>query len=142
MDKIVLEWLIINIEILGFTAAVLGTLSLIPQVIKTCKSRTVAGISLIMYVIICLDSVLWLIYGIVLTLIPLIIQSSITFTCAFMMILMKLAWNKRNTGEDIYGVGDISSSTSGNVTDDMINEYINKHTGTHKTNSTSNIRLE
>ena len=36
MDKTILEWLITNTEILGFTAAVLGTFSLIPQVIKTC----------------------------------------------------------------------------------------------------------
>ena len=95
MDKTILEWLIANTEILGFTAAVLGTFSLIPQVIKTWKSHSVISISLIMYVIISIDSVLWLIYGSVLALTPLIVQSSITFTCAFMMILMKLLWNNR-----------------------------------------------
>ena len=93
MDKTILEWLITNTEILGFTAAVLGTFSLIPQVIKTWKSHSVISISLIMYISI--DSVLWLIYGSVLALTPLIVQSSITFTCAFMMIIMKLLWNNR-----------------------------------------------
>lgn len=34
------------------------------------------------------------------------------------------------------------SSTSGNVTDDMINEYINRHSDAHQPQSTENIRLE
>jgi putative transposase len=34
------------------------------------------------------------------------------------------------------------SSTSGNVTDDMINEYINNHTDAHKSDNISNISLE
>jgi len=100
MGKIFLEWLITNIEILGFTAAILGTFSLIPQVIKTAKSHSVAGISLIMYIIISIDSVLWLIYGSVLALVPLIVQSSITFTCAFIMIIMKLLWNNKKIREN------------------------------------------
>jgi putative transposase len=32
------------------------------------------------------------------------------------------------------------SSTSGNVTDDMINEYIDRHTDAHEQEMTSNIR--
>ncbi len=34
------------------------------------------------------------------------------------------------------------SATSGNVIDDIINEYINKHTDTHESDMISNIRLE
>ena len=96
MEKIILESLINNVEILGFTATALGTLALIPQIIKTYTSRTVVGISLITYVIICLNSVLWITYGVVLTLTPLIIQSLITFTSAFVMIIMKLLWEQKN----------------------------------------------
>ncbi len=33
------------------------------------------------------------------------------------------------------------SATSGNVTDDIINEYINSHTDAHETNYTNNISL-
>lgn len=35
IDKMILKCLITNVEILGFTAAMLGTVSLVPQVIKT-----------------------------------------------------------------------------------------------------------
>ncbi len=51
-------------------------------------------------------------------------------------ILKKKYW-----GRHLWGRGYFSS-TSGNVTDDMINEYINRHTDAHETDSTSNIRLE
>ncbi|MCF8494209.1 MAG: hypothetical protein K9G65_02295 [Rickettsiaceae bacterium] len=38
------DWLLKNIEVLGFSAAILGTISLFPQVIKTIKSHSVSGI--------------------------------------------------------------------------------------------------
>ncbi len=90
-----MEWLINNPEILGFVAAILGTLSLIPQVIKTWTSRSVKGISLTMYIIISIDSILWLFYSSTLWLVPLIVQSSIIFSCASSMIVMKLLWNNK-----------------------------------------------
>jgi putative transposase len=34
------------------------------------------------------------------------------------------------------------SATSGNVTDEVINEYMNKHAEAHASSSSSNIRLE
>lgn len=80
------------IDIIGFIAAILGTFSLVPQVIKILKSRTTLGVSMIMYLIICIDSALWLIYGLVLSLKPLIIQSSIILICAFTIVVMKLIW--------------------------------------------------
>jgi len=87
-----LTWLLNNIEIVGFTASILGTVSLIPQVLKTWRSRSVSDISLVMYLIIGIDSLLWLIYGLVLALKPLIVQSSIIFFCACIMMIMKLLW--------------------------------------------------
>ncbi|ABV73334.1 hypothetical protein A1E_02315 [Rickettsia canadensis str. McKiel] len=39
-------------------------------------------------------------------------------------------------------VREYFSATSGNVTDDMINEYINRHTDAHEPAMTTNIRLE
>jgi MtN3 and saliva related transmembrane protein len=91
-NKMISKWLLTNTETLGFIAAFLGTLSLVPQVLKTWNSHSTRDISLIMYLIISLDSLLWLTYGFVLSLTPLIFQSSITFSCASLMIIMKLLW--------------------------------------------------
>ena len=51
-------------------------------------------------------------------------------------ILRKKYW-----GRHLWARGCFSS-TSGNVTDDMINEYINRHTDAHEPAMTTNIRLE
>lgn len=48
---------------------------------------------------------------------------------------------KRYWGQHLWARGYFSS-TSGNVTDDMINEYINKHTDLPQPQDVSNIRLE
>lgn len=84
------------IEALGFLAAILGTFSLVPQpqVIKTFKSKSVRDISLSMCLIVAADSILWLSYGVILHLLPLIAQSLITFSAAFIMITLKLSYGK------------------------------------------------
>lgn len=51
-------------------------------------------------------------------------------------ILRKKYW-----GRHLWARGYFSS-TSGNVTDNMINEYINRHTDAHEPAMTTNIRLE
>lgn len=50
--------------------------------------------------------------------------------------LKKIYWGKHFWGRGYF------SSTSGNVTDDVINEYINNHIDAHKPESINNIRLE
>ena len=49
-------------------------------------------------------------------------------------ILRKKYWGRRLWGRGYF------SSTSGNVTDNIINEYINKHSDAHEPQS--NIRIE
>ena len=88
MSKIISE----NIEIIGFLAAMLGTISLVPQVIKIWRIKCTKSISLIMYIIICADSILWITYGTVYHLIPLMTQALLTFLCSFLILIMKLAW--------------------------------------------------
>ena len=48
---------------------------------------------------------------------------------------------KRYWGRHLWGRGYFSS-TSGNVTDDMINEYINNNSDAHEPKSATNIRLD
>ena len=48
---------------------------------------------------------------------------------------------KRYWGRHLWARGYFSS-TSGNVTDDMINEYINNHSDANKPKSSTNIRMD
>jgi len=71
-------------EIIGYAAAAVGTSLMLPQVIKSWKSKHVDDISygmVIMYVINCS---LWLIYGILLKAIPLAL-------CNFLALIVSLA---------------------------------------------------
>jgi MtN3 and saliva related transmembrane protein len=52
-----------GIEIMGIIAGGLTTTSLIPQVVKTYKSRSAADLSLKMFSLFSLGVLLWLIYG-------------------------------------------------------------------------------
>ena len=52
------------------------------------------------------------------------------------LILRKKYWVRRLWGRSYF------SSTSGNVTDDVINEYINKHSNAHEPHSDANMRIE
>ena len=77
-------------ELIGVVAAVLTTISFVPQVWHSFKTRDVSGISLVMYSIFTVGIALWLVYGILLNAWPLIVANGITLTLAMAILLMKL----------------------------------------------------
>ncbi|WP_353280353.1 transposase [Wolbachia endosymbiont (group B) of Cyclophora punctaria] len=54
----------------------------------------------------------------------------------WVIVRNKMYWGKRFWGRGYF------SATSGHITDEVINEYINKHTDAHQPHSISSIRLE
>jgi MtN3 and saliva related transmembrane protein len=77
-------------EILGFLAAILTTISFLPQVIKIYKSKETKSISLTMYVVLSLGILMWLIYGIHLNSLPIILANSVTAILTLFLISMKI----------------------------------------------------
>jgi MtN3 and saliva related transmembrane protein len=77
-------------EILGFLAAILTTISFLPQVIKIYKSKETKSISLTMYVVLSLGILMWLIYGIHLKSMPMIIANTISFILTVYILFMKM----------------------------------------------------
>ena len=77
-------------ELIGVVAAMLTTISFVPQVWHSFKTRDVSGISLVMYSIFTVGIALWLAYGILLNAWPLIVANGITLTLAMAILLMKL----------------------------------------------------
>ena len=78
------------IEAVGMVAAVLTTISFVPQVWHSFKTRDVSGISLTMYSIFTVGIALWLVYGILLQAWPLILANGITLCLAGAILQMKL----------------------------------------------------
>ena len=78
------------IEILGLAAGSLTTISFLPQVIKTWKSRSAKDLSLVMFSLFCLGVIFWLIYGLLINSLPVIISNTFTLVLSSMILFFKL----------------------------------------------------
>ena len=78
------------IDLIGSVAAVLTTVSFVPQVWHSLKTRDVSGISLGMYSAFTIGVARWLVYGLLLWSWPLIIANSITLALAATILGLKL----------------------------------------------------
>jgi MtN3 and saliva related transmembrane protein len=80
-------------DIIGMIAGTLTTVSFVPQVIKTWKSRSAGDISFGMFLLFSLGVVLWLIYGLAIHSVPVIVSNVVTLVLSVSIIVMKL-WFK------------------------------------------------
>lgn len=74
----------------GVAAAVLTTISYLPQVIKIWKTKSTEDISLLMFILLCSGIMLWLIYGSVNKLVPVIIGNAVSFSLSFVVLILKI----------------------------------------------------
>lgn len=79
-----------SVSLLGFIAALFTTLALVPQVIRTFKTRDTRGISLWMYAMSSFGVFLWMVYGMVLQAWPIIIANAVTFILMIIILIMKI----------------------------------------------------
>lgn len=77
-------------EILGYIAASLTTLSFIPQAYRIYQTKDTEAISLSMFLIFNLGLVCWLIFGIVISSMPIIVANSITLILAMYILSVKI----------------------------------------------------
>lgn len=81
-------------ETIGYFAAALTTISFVPQVWHTYRSRNVSGISLGMYVVFAAGVFLWLVYGVLLGAWPIVVANAVTLALALAIVAMKLRWGR------------------------------------------------
>ena len=81
-----------NTEWFGYAAAVLTTVSFVPQAVMTIRTRNTSGVSRAMYVIFTIGVALWLAYGIALESWPMILANSVTFVLAATILALKLRY--------------------------------------------------
>ena len=77
-------------ELIGFAAGTLVAASLLPQVIKSWKTKSTKDIALSWTLINISGQALWIAYGFVIQSTALIVMSIITFLMTLSMILLKL----------------------------------------------------
>ena len=79
-------------EYLGLIAGLLVTCSLIPQIIRVFRLRSAREISAVFTVLLLLGLVLWVVYGIILTLAPVIIWNAIGAVLAILLLYGKMRY--------------------------------------------------
>ena len=79
------------VDLLGYVAAGLTTLSFVPQALLTLRTRNVAGISLGMYGAFTAGVALWLVYGVLIGQWPIIVANALTLGLASVILGMKIA---------------------------------------------------
>jgi len=75
---------------IGFIAAILTTVSFVPQVLKVWRTRSAKDISLGMYSLFTLGIAAWLVYGVLIDWWPVILANLITLMLAGSVLVMKL----------------------------------------------------
>jgi MtN3 and saliva related transmembrane protein len=83
------------VELLGYLAACLTTLSFAPQAWLVFRSRNVDGISLGMYGAMTSGVGLWLVYGLLIGSWPLVAANVVTLSLAGSILVMKVRLSRR-----------------------------------------------
>lgn len=79
-------------ETIGFIAGTFVAVSLLPQVVKSWRTRRTGDLSLAWSLINLIGQILWIVYGIGIGSSSLVIMSGITLVMAVMLIIMKIAF--------------------------------------------------
>ena len=82
----------VSIELVGYLAIVLIASSLVPQVIKSWKTKSTKDISLFWNSLYVLGLICWLTYGIGIKNTPLIVSSVIEGTLAASLLILKIKY--------------------------------------------------
>ncbi len=80
--------------VIGLLAATGTTISFLPQVIKTWKSRSAKDLSLSMFMIFCTGTLLWLIYGIMVNDLPVMIANAVTLLLSSTLLYFKFRYKE------------------------------------------------
>ncbi|MFV0382837.1 SemiSWEET family sugar transporter [Paracoccus sp. (in: a-proteobacteria)] len=82
-------------DVIGFLAAILGTLCWLPQLAKTLRSREVRDLSLGTNLLLLFTLLLWLVYGLLLGEWPMILANILSIFCIGTIVVAKLIWDRQ-----------------------------------------------
>jgi len=82
-------------DFIGFVAGILIAVSMIPQIFKSYKTKSVEDISFLMLIIIMFGTALWVIYGILIKSFPIITMDGFGFVVNLILIFMKINYSRK-----------------------------------------------
>ena len=81
-----------SVTILGLAAALCTTISFLPQAIKTIRTKNTSGISLSMYALFAFGTLLWFLFGLFTSNIPVELANGITLLFATVILFYKIKY--------------------------------------------------
>lgn len=77
---------------IGLVAGILTTSSLLPQLLKTIKTRSSGDLSLVMLLMFWIGIVCWLVYGMMVNEWPIIASNSVTLVMVSILVICKIRY--------------------------------------------------
>jgi MtN3 and saliva related transmembrane protein len=78
------------IDVLGYSAAIATTASFFPQVYKVFKTKKTEDLSLGMFILFCLGTCCWSIYGLMMKSFPITLANTVTMLLTLYILYMKV----------------------------------------------------
>jgi MtN3 and saliva related transmembrane protein len=86
-----------NVNLIGYLAAALTTISFLPQLIRVVKLRSARDISLGMFLIFSVGTLFWFLYGLFSHSLPVAIANAITLALSVSILMLKLRFDRHAT---------------------------------------------
>jgi len=80
------------IDIIGFLAGALTTFALLPQVLKSWRTKSTTDVSRRWILMLVVGAFLWIIYGFFISSIPVMVANIATFILALIVLILKLKY--------------------------------------------------
>jgi len=85
--------------LVGSVAAVCTTGAFIPQVVRVWRLKSAEEISLTTFLVFAVGTFVWLIYGLLISSIPVIVANAATLALSVSIVLLKLTYDRRSSPE-------------------------------------------
>ena len=88
------------IENIGYVGSLLTSITFIPQVYKSWKSKSVGDLSIAMIVIVISSTIVWLTYGYLISSGPVLVANTVVLVLTLVLLYFKTAFKKPNDMKD------------------------------------------
>jgi len=82
------------VENIGYVGSLLTSITFIPQVYKSWKSKSVGDLSIAMIVIVISSTIVWLIYGYLISSGPVLVANTVVLILTLVLLYFKTAFKK------------------------------------------------
>jgi MtN3 and saliva related transmembrane protein len=79
---------------IGYTAAIVGTFLMLPQVLKLYSTKKAGDVSIWMVIFYVVNCFLWLLYGIGISAMPVIVANAVALVISIAQLILKLRYDR------------------------------------------------